>query len=253
MNNEELITFEDMQFVDPRLSESEQLDFIGNLRDIQAQNNAQINQQTRALGSDVPLYEGGLAGGEGVFQARYQTPQMNAVAASLTNTARQTALNTALANQETMWKNRYNQAKRALEDAQHNFSTRPSTTTNPYNQTPDSVGEKDPESEGEAGLGKYGNEIPGTTMVNQDGVDYWISNETGEVVDSSTPGEFVTGIGFGAGYYLPSGYTKSDIKQRKLQYERNPANGKTIRVLYHYNQNGDLIGRYNYDDGVWMK
>lgn len=134
MKDEELLTFNDTSYsyvdptydrtyVNPEISQAEQLQFIDTLRDIQAQNNAQINQQTYALGTQVPSNLGGLTGSEGVWQARYQTPQMNATVANLQNTARQTALNTALSNQQTMWKNRYDQAKRALERAQHNYST----------------------------------------------------------------------------------------------------------------------------------
>lgn len=183
MNNEELLQFEDIQYVDPRLSESEQMSFVNTLRDIQAQNNAQINQQTRALGSDVPVYQGGLTGSEGVFQARYQTPQMAATVANLQNTARQTALNTALANQETMWKNRYTQAQRALQDAQHNYSTTPSSTGGGGNGGLDFEGQDEitnvsSEWEGPAST------TQGTTTVAEDENTQWTtSNESGNVLN----------------------------------------------------------------------
>lgn len=108
--NTEYITFEDRAYANPTTSRDEQLSFIDTLRDTQAKNTAQINADTRALGSQLPSNLGGLSGAEDTFVARYQTPQTNQTVANLRLAAQQSALNTALSNLQNAYKKRYNDA-----------------------------------------------------------------------------------------------------------------------------------------------
>lgn len=115
MNQDEYLTSaQNLTQVKPELSRDEQLGFIDNLRDTQAQQNQQIAAQTRNLGSDVPYSHGGL-GGSSYFLSRYQTPQVNNMVANLKTAAQQTALNTALKNYQENLKDRYNQAYRSAQ------------------------------------------------------------------------------------------------------------------------------------------
>lgn len=112
MNENELLEFENRQYVNPDISRDEQTDFINTLRDIQAQNNAQIATETHNLGTDIDHPRGGLNGSEEYWKGRYQTPQTEAAIANMKAVAQQSALNTALSNYNNMLQNRYNQAYR---------------------------------------------------------------------------------------------------------------------------------------------
>lgn len=127
--NEETFTLENREYLNPQTGLDEATTFIDKFRDIQTQGNQQINQDTYNLGTQTTPNLGGLTGTERLWQARYQTPQVNQTVASLKQQAQQTALNTALGNLQTMWQNRYKQAQRALENAQHNYATRPASST----------------------------------------------------------------------------------------------------------------------------
>lgn len=124
MNDNETYEFEDRRYVTPTLSSGEQEQFISNLRDIQAQNNAQIQEQTYNLGTDIPSNLGGLGGGEAYFTSRYQTPQVDEMVSTLKSAAQAQALNDVMTNYKNQLQNRYKQAyrkyqarKRAKEDA----------------------------------------------------------------------------------------------------------------------------------------
>lgn len=117
MNNE-TIEFEDRSYVNPEISMAEQDQFIEKFRDIQAQNQAQINRDTYNLGTPVSSNLGGLTGAEGLWGAEYQRPQVNAAIANLRRVNLQQAVNTAMANQQNAMQNRINQAKRAYYRAQ---------------------------------------------------------------------------------------------------------------------------------------
>lgn len=97
-------------YVDPQVALDEQNAFINNIRAEQAQNNAQIESQTRALGTQVPSQMGGLVGGGGYFRSRYQTPQTNQAIADLRATAQAQAMKQLL-------KNEVEKAKKAYSDA----------------------------------------------------------------------------------------------------------------------------------------
>lgn len=117
MNNnllpsDEFIEYEGQFYTNPQKGLEESNTFIDNLRNVQNANNAEINAQTRNLGTAVPSNLGGLIGGEGFWTSRYQTPQTNAVAANLKSAAQYNALMESLQNQTNAWKQRYNNAYR---------------------------------------------------------------------------------------------------------------------------------------------
>lgn len=105
----------DRRYINPEVSLNEQNAFIQNLRDTQAERNAQIKQDTHDLGTDVPSNLGGLTGSEAYFNARYQTPQTNAIIADLKATAQAQALNNVMSNELEKAKKRYNDAYRAAK------------------------------------------------------------------------------------------------------------------------------------------
>lgn len=105
----------DRRYLRPEVDVEETNAFIDNLRNLQQQNNAQIQQDVQNLGTDVPSNLGGLGGGSGYFRARYQTPQTNSLVADLRATAQAQALNIAMNNEIAKAKQRYNQAYRAAK------------------------------------------------------------------------------------------------------------------------------------------
>lgn len=115
---EEVINFEDRTYVDPEVSLAEQERFMEKFRGIREQNQAQINRDTYNLGTQVPSNQGGLIGAEGLWNAQYQRPQVNAAIENLRQVGLQQAINTAMQNQQNAMSNRINQAKRAYYRAQ---------------------------------------------------------------------------------------------------------------------------------------
>ena len=113
MNDNSLVTVEDRSYVDPNVSLGETNTFIDNLRQIQSQNNQQISEQTRNLGSDLPLSMGGLDSGSGIWQSRYQTPQVDSAVASLRATTQAQALSQLLSNELAKKQQQYKRAYRA--------------------------------------------------------------------------------------------------------------------------------------------
>lgn len=122
MNENEMIEFEGRQYVNPDISRDEQMAFIDTMRDIQAQNNAQIATETHNLGTDIESTRGGLTGSEEYWRSLYQTPQTNAAAANMKAVAQQTALNNALSNYQNALQERYNQAYRNYQKRAYNYS-----------------------------------------------------------------------------------------------------------------------------------
>ncbi len=86
---------EETRAINPQTALDEQNAFIGNLRNIQNQQNAEIRQQTHDLGTDIPSNLGGLTGGEGYFNARFQQPFTNAAVGDLRAAAQAQALSEA--------------------------------------------------------------------------------------------------------------------------------------------------------------
>lgn len=109
--------YDGRRYVDPNVLLAGQNAFIDNYRNLQAQNNAQIAQQTRALGTQVPSNLGGLTGGGSYFKSRYQTPQTNQAIAELRTAAQAQALQQALQNE-------LEKAKKRYRDSQNNLTTK---------------------------------------------------------------------------------------------------------------------------------
>lgn len=114
MNNE-TYTFEDRMYANPTTSRDEQLQFVDNLRAIQAEDAARIARDTHNLGTDVTSNLGGLNGSEGIWSRQYVSPQVNSMVASLRSAAQAQALNDVLSNYQNQMKNRYKQAYRRAQ------------------------------------------------------------------------------------------------------------------------------------------
>lgn len=145
MNNEDVtLDIEGRTYVNPQTGLDERMEFINTLRDVQAQNTAEINQNTYNLGSQVPSNVGGLTGSEGLWQAQYQTPQTDAQIANLRAVAQQNALNQATQNLQSVYQNQYKQALRNFYKRNKNSSgsgTTPlgNTTTNAADPTIETI------------------------------------------------------------------------------------------------------------------
>lgn len=109
-------------YSNPQVGLDETNTFIDNLRATQGQQNQEITQQTQRLGTDVPTILGGLTGADSYFTSRYQIPQTNANVANLRATAQAAALNEVLANEQAIWKNRYQNAYRNYQKRQYDRS-----------------------------------------------------------------------------------------------------------------------------------
>lgn len=118
MEPSEFYEYEDRAYIQPTLSSGEQQAFIDNLRNIQAQNNAQIAEQTYNLGTQVPSNLGGLGGGEAYFNARYQTPQVGEMVATLKSASQAQELNDILNNYQSQLKQKYSSAQRSYNKRQ---------------------------------------------------------------------------------------------------------------------------------------
>ena len=103
------------RYINPQTSLDEQNAFIDNLRNMQTTNTAQITQDTRNLGTQVPSNLGGLTGGTSYFASRYQTPQMNSMVSDLRSAAQANALSTLMSNEVSKAQKRYNDAYRAAK------------------------------------------------------------------------------------------------------------------------------------------
>ena len=123
----EVTEVEGRTYVNPQAALGESDTFIDNLRQTQQANTQQIAQDTYNLGTAVPSNLGGLMGGEGYWTSRYQTPQTNATVANLRAAAQAKALNDVLANEQAIWKNRYQQAYRNYQSRQYNKANAPKT------------------------------------------------------------------------------------------------------------------------------
>ena len=119
---------ESRYYLNPQVGLGESNKFIENLRSIQQQNNSQIAKDTAALGTEVSSNLGGLTGANSYFASRYQTPQTNATVANLRAAAQAKALNDVLANEQAIWKNRYQQAYRNYQKRMNDKTNQPSTT-----------------------------------------------------------------------------------------------------------------------------
>lgn len=139
-----VVVDEDTRAINPQTSLGEQNAFIENLRNTQAQQNAEIQQQTHDLGTDVPSQLGGLTGGEGYFQARYQTPYTNAAVGDLRAAAQAQALSEAFDLELARANARYNAASKAAREraarrARYSYGRGGNNTTTPTNNVGEDV------------------------------------------------------------------------------------------------------------------
>lgn len=136
---------DDRRYINPQVSLDEQNAFINNLRSTQQARNEEIATDTYNLGTAVPSNLGGLGGSGSYFNARYQTPQTNAVVADLRAAAQAQALNDAMNNELAQAQQRYNNAYKAYQKRHGgNNPANPTNPTNPdspdddpFNETPD--------------------------------------------------------------------------------------------------------------------
>lgn len=166
MNTDTIFEVDSRQYVNPQTGLDERLSFIDTLRDVTAQNTAQINQNTYNLGSQVPSNVGGLTGSEGLWKAQYQTPQLNAQVANLRATAQQNALNQAMQNVSDIESNKLKQAWRgyyARKKAQEDADRAAAKTTGSGGQGTGLNQIKTPESVGASGSVRTN--APGTSSV----------------------------------------------------------------------------------------
>lgn len=111
-------------YLNPQVALDESNTFIDNLRATQGQQNQEITSDTQMLGTNVPSNLGGLTGAESYFTSRYQTPQTNANIANLRATAQAAALNEVLANEQAIWKKRYQDAYRKYQKSAYDKANR---------------------------------------------------------------------------------------------------------------------------------
>lgn len=112
MDNE-YYDYEDRRYINPTTSRDEQLGFVDNLRQTQANDLAKISRDTYNLGTHIPSTMGGLSGSGGLWDKQYVSPQTNSMLEGLKSTAQAQALNEAMTNYQNQLKQRYNKAYKA--------------------------------------------------------------------------------------------------------------------------------------------
>ena len=131
LNDSDFVEVEGRYYKNPQVALDESNKFIDNLRSTQQANNQQIQTDTYNLGTAVPSNLGGLTspvtdgnGGAGMsyFTSRYQTPQTSSAVANLRAAAQAQALNEVLANEQAIWKKRYQDAYRDYQRKAYNRS-----------------------------------------------------------------------------------------------------------------------------------
>lgn len=191
MNSDELIEFEGRQYVNPDISRDEQMAFIDTMRDIQAQNNAQIATETHNLGTDIESTRGGLTGSEEYWKSLYQTPQTDAAVANMKAVAQQSALNTALSNYQNALQEKYNQAYRGYQKRAYEHNRSRERKADSYysggtnnNKTTDDGGQKGSVEQKIVSPQKfYG--VPDTAVSEDENYYYYIDDKTGKKVPVS--------------------------------------------------------------------
>lgn len=129
----ETVEVEGRRYLNPNLVIDETNTFIDKLRGTQGMNTQEIATQTEMLGTDIPSSQGGLMGANSYFTSRYQTPQANSAVANLRRVAQESALNQALANEQAMWKKRYDEVYRRYQKRQNDKTNNNPSTTIPEN------------------------------------------------------------------------------------------------------------------------
>lgn len=176
----EVTEFENRSYVNPQAALGESDTFIDNLRQTQQANTQQIAQDTYDLGTAVPSNLGGLMGGEGYWTSRYQTPQTNATVANLRSAAQAKALNDVLANEQAIWKNRYQQAYRNYQKRAYNKANSGSGSSGGNNNGNTSTWDGEVDTEESPTKESYA--IPGTDLSETDTHYVYTDQNTGKKV-----------------------------------------------------------------------
>lgn len=176
----EVTEFEGRTYVNPQAALGESGTFIDNLRQTQQANTQQITQDTYNLGTAVPSNLGGLMGGEGYWTSRYQTPQTNATVANLRSAAQAKALNDVLANEQAIWKNRYQQAYRNYQKRAYNKANSGSGSSGGNNNGNTSTWDGEVDTEESPTKESYA--IPGTDLSETDTHYVYTDQNTGKKV-----------------------------------------------------------------------
>lgn len=145
MNENEYLTVNDRYYVNPQLNVDESEQFLETLRNAQKQGNAQIAQDTHALGTDVPSSMGGLSGSGGIFEQRYQNPKVDSAVAKLRASMQADALSKTMNNIVSQKQEEYKNAYRAAYKKKENSlgGTNPSDTPEKEKLEIDTNGGKD--------------------------------------------------------------------------------------------------------------
>lgn len=140
LDENEFTEVDGRSYINPQVALDESNAFIDNLRSTQQSDNQKIQMDTYNLGTDISSNLGGLTspvtndnGGAGLsyFTSRYQTPQTESAVANLRSAAQAQALNQVLANEQEMWKKRYNDAYRKYQKSAYDKANNPSSSTGP--------------------------------------------------------------------------------------------------------------------------
>lgn len=176
----EVTEVEGRTYINPQAAVGESDTFIDNLRQTQQANTQQIAQDTYDLGTAVPSNLGGLMGGEGYWTSRYQTPQTNATVANLRSAAQAKALNDVLANEQAIWKNRYQQAYRNYQKRAYNKANSGSGSNGGNNKGNTSTWDGEVDTEESPTKEFYG--VPGADVSETDTHYVYTDPKTGEKV-----------------------------------------------------------------------
>lgn len=176
----EVTEVEGRTYVNPQVALGESDTFIDNLRQTQQANTQQIAQDTYDLGTAVPSNLGGLMGGEGYWTSRYQTPQTNATVANLRAAAQAKALNDVLANEQAVWKNRYQQAYKNYQKRAYNKANSGSGSSGGNNNGNTSTWDGEVDTEESPTKESYA--IPGTDLSETDTHYVYTDQNTGKKV-----------------------------------------------------------------------
>lgn len=199
-------------YLNPQVALDESNTFIDNLRATQGQQNQEIISDTQTLGTNVPSNLGGLTGAESYFTSRYQTPQTNSAVANLRAAAQAQALNEVLANEQAIWKKRYQDAYKNYQKRQNARANTPIVQSpgNPYANVPGD----DPEYETTTPSGTGGASVSGLsgayTVVDPVGNLHIVDMNTGDEEmlqpgQASRTRQSAAGLGGGEMRTLPNG------------------------------------------------
>ena len=234
MNPDEYYTYEDRAYVSPTLSRDEQMGFVNTLRNTVDKNTAQINSQTKALGTNITSNLGGLTGSKGYFSQRYQTTPVEAQMNALKATAQAKALSDLMTNYQNQAQNKYNQAYRAAKKraaaaaaagGNENGDSNEGEPEEFYQSNEMTLNTDDWKGSNESNITGYGME----------GYEYWKNMDTGKMLKTTDP-NYIKGSD---GYYynrnaIRNNYqTVRTLKNGWQDKYTNPSTGEVVFFPAH--------------------